>query len=396
MAGKVTKLGSRISDVIEVVMEGVETVVDTAKAAAAVAEQVVEDVGGAKEFVEDAKELVEDVVEDAQEFVEDAKEYIQNLVDSDRDGGAEAAAGLTTYESAVEAAVSALVEAADGLDEVAASVAKLDERAAGLNEAGVAAEVGAEAVTEAADGLVYDAGGDDAAGGVPVGALGRSLDQVPGDASFLGSMTNSSLEDLVNESDPLLLEAVNGSLADLVNMSLLEGMNKTLMKGINTTLMEGINSTLMEAVSDPATREALASCMIGAIDRETAEPEVDAQAKYTAMALGYAQVGAIWLCKAGYTTLMSIFAWYPTAHNGAQGDSDFCAFCEAWSTADHSGRWVRYNTDTSIVDGVKVTKPKADRLAELVKLLKDPQAELFSCDRPVVIQYMFCDMEQGS
>lgn len=53
---------------------------------------------------------------------------------------------------------------------------------------------------------------------------------------------------------------------------------------------------------------------------------------------------------------------------------------------------LRYNPDGFSVDGKAVKKLKTVREAELVSLLKDPNAEVFSRDQPLVIQYLYYDM----
>lgn len=53
---------------------------------------------------------------------------------------------------------------------------------------------------------------------------------------------------------------------------------------------------------------------------------------------------------------------------------------------------LRYNPDGFSVDGKAVKKLKKVREAELVSLLKDPTADVFSCDQPLVIQYLYYDM----
>jgi len=57
---------------------------------------------------------------------------------------------------------------------------------------------------------------------------------------------------------------------------------------------------------------------------------------------------------------------------------------------------LRYNPDAFSVDGKAVKKLKAVREAELVSLLNDPASDVFSCDQPLVIQYMYYDVSGGA
>lgn len=56
---------------------------------------------------------------------------------------------------------------------------------------------------------------------------------------------------------------------------------------------------------------------------------------------------------------------------------------------------LRYNPDGFSVDGKVVKKLKTVREAELVALLKDQTADVFSCDQSLVIQYMYYDESDG-
>ena len=56
---------------------------------------------------------------------------------------------------------------------------------------------------------------------------------------------------------------------------------------------------------------------------------------------------------------------------------------------------LRYNPDGFSVDGKAVKKLKTVRVAELVSLLNDPASKVFSCDQPLVIQYMYYDVYGG-
>jgi len=55
---------------------------------------------------------------------------------------------------------------------------------------------------------------------------------------------------------------------------------------------------------------------------------------------------------------------------------------------------LRYNPDGFSVDGKAVKKLKTVREAELVALLKDPASSVFSCNQPLVIQYMYYDVSE--
>ncbi|PNH01079.1 Zinc finger protein [Tetrabaena socialis] len=54
--------------------------------------------------------------------------------------------------------------------------------------------------------------------------------------------------------------------------------------------------------------------------------------------------------------------------------------------------FLRYNPNVFTVNGKVVKKLKAARESELVSLLENPASEVFSCDRPIVIQYLYYDV----
>ncbi|PNH01555.1 Zinc finger protein [Tetrabaena socialis] len=54
--------------------------------------------------------------------------------------------------------------------------------------------------------------------------------------------------------------------------------------------------------------------------------------------------------------------------------------------------FLRYNPNVFTVDGQVVKKLKAAREAVLVSVLENPASEVFSCDRPLVIQYLYYDV----
>ncbi|PNH02410.1 Zinc finger protein [Tetrabaena socialis] len=54
--------------------------------------------------------------------------------------------------------------------------------------------------------------------------------------------------------------------------------------------------------------------------------------------------------------------------------------------------FLRYNPNVFRVDGKVVKKLKVTRESELVSLLENPASDVFLCDRPLVIQYMYYDV----